>query len=121
MPLQNDPYVLHKTTRRAIYQRALTAARQRMPEADDVLLVNEHGEVTESTIANLVIDLDGELLTPPLASGLLAGVYRRQLVEAGEATERPVTPDMVRRARAVYLLNSVRGRWPVTLLETGPG
>ncbi|MEQ8485667.1 MAG: chorismate-binding protein [Pseudomonadales bacterium] len=121
MPLQNDPYVLHKTTRRAIYQRALTAARQRTPEADDVLLVNQHGEVTESTIANLMIDLDGELLTPPLASGLLAGVYRRQLLESGEVSERPVTPDMVHRARAVYLLNSVRGRWPVTLLETGPG
>lgn len=120
LPLQNDPFVLHKTTRRAIYQRALAAARERTPAADDVLLVNERGELTESTIANLVIDLDGMLVTPTLTSGLLAGVYRQQLLEDGEVAERVVTPPMLRQARAVYLVNSVRGLWPVTVIDDDP-
>jgi para-aminobenzoate synthetase / 4-amino-4-deoxychorismate lyase len=120
LPLQNEPFVLHKTTRRGIYQRALAEARAQDATVQDVLLINEHGEVTESTIANLLVDVDGELITPPVASGLLPGVYRQWLLARGEIRERAVTPAVLARARAVYLLNSVRGRWPVTV-SPAPG
>jgi para-aminobenzoate synthetase/4-amino-4-deoxychorismate lyase len=111
-PLQGDPFVRHKTTRRTVYEEARAAH----PEADDVLLVNGAGEVTESTIANLVVDLDGRLITPPLAAGLLPGVYRAELLEQGRVREGTLTPRDVRRADAVYLVNSVRGMWPVTVV-----
>jgi para-aminobenzoate synthetase / 4-amino-4-deoxychorismate lyase len=112
-----NPFISHKTTRRQIYESARQETQALMPEAEDVLLVNERGEVTESTIANLVVDLDGVLVTPPLSSGLLAGVYRQYLLDSGIVRERVLQPQHVRNARAIYLANSVRRLWPVTLLE----
>lgn len=112
-----NPFICHKTTRRQVYDRALQEARALIPEADDAVLVNERGEVTESTIANLVVNLDGTLLTPPLSSGLLAGIYRQYLLDSGIVQERVLKPDHVRSARAVYLANSVRRLWPVTVVK----
>ncbi len=115
-PVLDDPFVYHKTTHRAVYQQALEQARIRDPAADDAILVNERGEVTESTIANVVADIGGELVTPPRECGLLNGIYRQHLVATGAVKERVLTPDALRRARTLYLVNSVRRRWPITLL-----
>ena len=65
----SDVWLFHKTTRRAPYERR----RERRPDVDDVLLINDRGEVTESTIANLAVRLEGEWVTPPIDAGLLAG------------------------------------------------
>ncbi|HYW10081.1 MAG TPA: aminodeoxychorismate synthase component I [Longimicrobium sp.] len=110
-----EPLLFHKTTRRDVYNRA-RAAR---PECDDVLLVNERGELTESTVANLVLHLDGALLTPPLDSGLLPGVFRAHLLRRGIIHERVLTLADVERARGIYLINSVR-RWR-RAVWSGPG
>jgi para-aminobenzoate synthetase / 4-amino-4-deoxychorismate lyase len=112
----DNPFVLHKTTHRELYDEARQAAMSRVPDADDVLLLNARGEVTEATIANLVVDLDGRLFTPPVACGLLPGVYRQHLLDTGLVGERILMPADVRGARAVYLVNSLRGMWRVTLL-----
>ncbi|HZF12568.1 MAG TPA: aminotransferase class IV, partial [Thermoanaerobaculia bacterium] len=96
----------HKTTRREVYERR-AAAR---PDCDDVLLVNESGQVTESTIANLVAEIDGERSTPPLDCGLLPGVFRGELLRTGEIRERVLTAADLRRATALWLVNSVR-KW----------
>ncbi|HEU0301525.1 MAG TPA: aminodeoxychorismate synthase component I [Longimicrobium sp.] len=101
-----DPLLYHKTTRRTEYERR-AAAR---PDCDDVLLVNERGELTESTIANLVVRLDGALWTPPLECGLLPGVFRAHLRERGEIRERILHPADLQRAEETWLVNSVR-RW----------
>jgi para-aminobenzoate synthetase/4-amino-4-deoxychorismate lyase len=101
-----EPLLFHKTTRRALYDRA-RAAR---PDCDDVLLVNERGELTESTIANVVLHLDGALVTPPLDSGLLPGVLRADLLRRGIIHERVLRVTDVERAGGIYLINSVR-RW----------
>jgi para-aminobenzoate synthetase/4-amino-4-deoxychorismate lyase len=101
-----DPLLYHKTTWRAEYERRATAR----PDADDVLLVNERGELTESAIANLVVRLDGALWTPPLECGLLPGVFRAHLLQRGEIRERVIRPDDLKRAEEVWLINSVR-RW----------
>jgi para-aminobenzoate synthetase/4-amino-4-deoxychorismate lyase len=102
----HDPLLYHKTTRRAEYERR-AAIR---PDCDDVLLVNERGELTESTIANLVVRLDGTLWTPPLECGLLPGVFRAHLLARGEIRERVLYPADLERAEEVWLINSVR-RW----------
>ncbi len=108
-----DPFVYHKTTKRQVYD----TARNSRPKFDDVLLVNERGEVTESTIANVVIELDGRRVTPPVSCGLLAGTFREELLRKGDISEQIVTPEMVLNAERVWLINSVR-RWiPVTVSE----
>lgn len=50
---------------------------------DEVLLLNEHGEVAECTAANIFCALGGVVLTPPLSSGCLAGITRSVMLEIG--------------------------------------
>ena len=71
----SDRFLFHKTTSRQIYLRAMESCRG----CDDVILSNERGEITESTIGNLVIEIDGRLLTPRLECGLLPGVFRERV------------------------------------------
>jgi para-aminobenzoate synthetase/4-amino-4-deoxychorismate lyase len=110
-----DRFLYHKTTRRVTYE----AARASCPDVDDVLLVNEAGEVTESSIANLVILLNGRLVTPPVGCGLLNGTYRAELLERGEITEETVTLATLRQAERIFLINSVR-KWREAVLCASP-
>jgi para-aminobenzoate synthetase/4-amino-4-deoxychorismate lyase len=100
-----EVFLYHKTTHRQVYERALAAR----PDCDDVLLWNTHGELTESTRANVVARLDGRYYTPPVECGLLAGVYRGHLLQRGLLRERVLTINDLRRAEAIYLINAVRG------------
>ena len=100
----NDPFILHKTTRRAVYE----TARASRPDVDDVLLWNGRGEVTESTIANIVAEIDGVRYTPPLHSGLLAGTFRGEQLDRGTIRERVLLRADVRSASRLWLINSVR-------------
>lgn len=113
---ETDPFLCHKTTRREIYARARAAAEAAFPDVpfDDVLLTNRQGELTESTLANLVLRLDGELVTPPVSSGLLPGTLRAELLDRGRiaVAERGLRPDDLARAEGIYLINSVRGWMP---------
>ncbi|MBL8251877.1 MAG: aminodeoxychorismate synthase component I [Candidatus Competibacter sp.] len=100
------PWLYHKTTRRAVYE----AARASRPDCDDALLWNERGELTEASLANIALDLGGRWYTPPVASGLLAGVFRSHLLASGRLRERVLTRADLRAARGIALLNSVR-KW----------
>ncbi len=110
-----DRFLYHKTTNRRVYE----GARATRPECDDVILFNEYGEVTESTIANLVVEIAGKRLTPPVKCGLLAGVFREHLLENGQVEEGLVTVADLKRASRIFLVNSVR-RWvPAVLVDAG--
>jgi para-aminobenzoate synthetase/4-amino-4-deoxychorismate lyase len=100
-----DRYLFHKTTHRAVYERARASA----PHADDVLLWNERDEITESTIANLVLERGGALVTPALDCGLLPGALRAELLDLGRIREEVVTREALASADALYLISSVRG------------
>jgi para-aminobenzoate synthetase/4-amino-4-deoxychorismate lyase len=105
-------FLFHKTTNRRVYgSRALAR-----PDVDDVILVNERGEVTETTTANVVIRSGDEWVTTPLDCGLLGGVYRRILLEAGDVTERVVEVEELGPETELAVVNSVRG-WRPALLE----
>lgn len=110
-----DPLISHKTTRRQVYE----AARAEFPreEADEVLLLNERGEVCEGTITNVFVDI-GEpvLVTPSLDCGLLPGVLRGALVEEVTAREAVLTEADLRVAKALYVGNSLRGLIKARLL-----
>ncbi|MBK8173798.1 MAG: aminodeoxychorismate synthase component I [Rhodospirillales bacterium] len=108
-----DPLLYHKTTRRDAYDEEL---KQRRAECacDEVLFVNERGELTEGTWTNLFVRRDGRLLTPPVSCGLLDGTLRRALLDAGDGTvvEAVLYPEDLAGADAVLLGNSVRGLMP---------
>jgi para-aminobenzoate synthetase/4-amino-4-deoxychorismate lyase len=109
-----DRFLYHKTTLRDVYQRALAE----IPGVQDVLLLNERGELTESTIANLVYELDGERYTPPVECGLLPGTQRAALLAQGWVRERPLRLVELPHCTRLWMVNSVRGVWPVELLNT---
>ena len=103
-----DVMLFHKTTNRGRYDDR----SRRHPTADDVVLVNERGELTETTRANLALRLAGRWCTPPLSCGLLPGVERGRHLAAGRLVERVVTEDDLRNASAVATLSSLRGWRP---------
>lgn len=106
--ISTNPLLRHKTTLRARYDRVLTQAMAR--EQFDALLLNESGELVEGARSNLFVDRgDGMLLTPPLASGALDGVLRRELIETGRAVEAPLYPADLEQAGTIYLGNALRG------------
>ncbi len=106
-----DPMLFHKTTARARYDRA----RERFPDADDVILTNTAGYVTETTRANVAIRIDGRWVTPPLTDGLLPGCERAALLSDGTLEEASVRIEDLEQAESVAFLNSVRG-WRETIL-----
>ena len=76
----------------------------------DVLFFNTHGELTEGAISNVFLVLDGQWYTPPIACGLLDGVYRRHLLATRPGiVERVLTRKDLDAAEAIYLSNAVRG------------
>ncbi len=107
-----DTFLFHKTTRRDVYD----LRRRDVPGADDVLLWNERGELTEFTIGNCVLELSGKLVTPPREAGLLAGVMREEGLEAGLLEEQTLYVEDLALATKVWRVNSLRG-WQETLLE----
>ena len=110
----SDPFLFHKTTHRQVYNRF----RDRHPQHDDVLLWNENREITESTLANVVIRSPRGLVTPPLDCGLLAGTYRAQLLEKGEIKEEVIRLADLVQVEEIHLVNSVRGWIRVALDRT---
>jgi para-aminobenzoate synthetase / 4-amino-4-deoxychorismate lyase len=108
-----DLFLYHKTTQRRVYE----AAQRNCPDCEDVLLWNERGELTESCIANLVLEINGRLLTPPVHSGLLAGTFRALLIAKGTIQEQVLTPADLKRCSKIYLVNSVR-KWREAVLKS---
>jgi para-aminobenzoate synthetase/4-amino-4-deoxychorismate lyase len=108
-----SPWLQHKTTRRDVY---LTRAL-RHPEADDVVLVNQHGELTETTTANLAVRLGGRWWTPPTTSGCLPGVERARLLELGRLHERALDVQDLHDAEELAVLSSLRGWRPARLVR----
>lgn len=101
---QADEFIWHKTTRRDAYQ-----AFKAQPGCFDTLLYNRLGELTEFTIGNVAIHLDGQWITPPVSCGLLPGVMRETLLQSGHLTEGVVTLAALAQATGLALINSVRG------------
>jgi para-aminobenzoate synthetase/4-amino-4-deoxychorismate lyase len=96
-------WLYHKTSHRRVYERL----RAQAPQYDDVMLWNPLREVTEATTANVVAELDGARVTPPVTSGLLAGTFRAELLARGEIQERVLTLDDLQSASRLWLINSV--------------
>jgi len=104
-------FLYHKTTNRQVYE----IAKATLPDCDDVLLWNERGEITETCVGNIVVNLHGKLLTPPVKCGLLAGTFRADLLEKGKIREEVITVEKLKSSDRIYIINSVR-KWREAIL-----
>lgn len=106
----------HKTTARQLYDDEF--ARAQAQGYCDALFINERGEITEASRANVFVKLGGAWYTPPVSSGLLAGVMRRLLLADPRygARERVIYLDDVSSAECILLTNSVRGVFEVKIV-----
>ncbi|MDO5756760.1 MAG: aminotransferase class IV [Rhodobacterales bacterium] len=102
----SDPWLRHKTTRRALYDRA----RAKLPPGiDEWIFLNTDGALCEGTITNIYVREDDILLTPPRACGLLPGIGREVLIAAGQARPARITPEDIGAGRILYVGNALRG------------
>ena len=112
-PIQREDFRLRtKTTQRTLYDQNRGARL----DIDDVILFNEDNEITETTIFNLYLKIQGVLYTPALPSGLLPGVYREHLLALGAAKERVLSVQDLSKAEGLYVSNAVRGLCPAILV-----
>lgn len=123
-----SPLVGLKTTSSG--ENALMYAYAVSRGADEAILGNSQGDLCEAISANVFVEVDGEVLTPALASGCLPGVARALALEWGVAAGIPVrlarpgelpylgTLDRVAtRAAAIAVTSATRGLQQVTILD----
>ncbi len=108
-----DPFLRHKTTRRAGHEAA--SAQAESAGLDEMILLNRRGGVADGARNTIFVERDGQLLTPPIAAGALPGVLRAELIATGAASEAALTLDDL-RGGGVFIGNSLRGLRPATLV-----
>lgn len=108
------------------------------PAYPDAIVVNDQGVIAEGIARNLFWVEGHHCMTPPLASGALAGVMRRQLLQGSSVTnprlssggsamldlsvtEAPLTLSRLLDADEVILVNALQGLWPVRSLDDAQG
>lgn len=101
---KKNPFLYHKTTHREVYSKF----QQR--DVYDVLLWNEEEQITEFTNGNVVLEMEGNLYTPPIQSGLLAGTFRQKLLKEEKIQEKILTLSDLKRCSHIWFINSVR-KW----------
>ena len=101
------PFIYFKTT----YRPHLTIGKQ------EKIYHNEKGELLETSIGNLVLQIAGKLYTPPINLGILPGIYRQHLLEIGQVEEKVLTLEELAQAEAIYACNAVRGLYELSLEE----
>ena len=71
------------------------------------------GSLLETTIGNLILEIDGKRYTPPAHLPILDGIYRRHLLETGQVEEKLLTLKDLELADQVYACNALRGLYPL--------
>ncbi|MCB2087952.1 MAG: aminodeoxychorismate synthase component I [Sphingomonadaceae bacterium] len=102
---EGDWRLRHKTSDRAFYEAALDVAKAEGEQ--EALLLRGDGLLTEGSFTSIFVERDGTLLTPPARLGLLPGVLRRSLLEAGRAQEADLRLEDL--TNGFWLGNAVRG------------
>lgn len=104
-----------KTTSYA--ENVVALARAHQHGASEALFANTVGQLCEGTGSNVFVVLDGEIHTPPVASGCLAGITRALTVEWTGAKETDLPLDVLERADEVFLTSSLRDVQAVHLVD----
>jgi branched-chain amino acid aminotransferase len=84
---------------------------------DDFILINRDGFITETAIANLVFELNGEWMTPPLSDGVLPGVMRALLVEKNGVIVRQILASQVDLIESGFVISSLKIAQPIGQID----
>ncbi len=103
-----DFLLRHKTNWREFYDNE-HARLAHETGCDEVIFLNERGEVAEASRCNVFARIKDRLVTPPLEAGVLPGCLRAELLETGQCFEARLSPEDLLRADEVFLGNSLRG------------
>jgi len=102
----NDSIANHKTTNALVY--ALAAQQVKENKWNDALILNNTGNIIETTIANIFWIKDNIIYTPPLSEGCISGVMRRYIIEHASIIEQPLTHEDLKHADGVFISNAIR-------------
>ena len=112
---ERSPLVAAKTTAYADNVLAFNYAQAR--GATDALFLNTRGEVCEGSRTNVFAVCEGQLVTPPLSAGCLAGVTRALILEHGAAVETTLGLPELMTASEAFLTSALRGAQSITALD----
>jgi len=128
MPVTTPATAIVATTRRnegspasrlktlAYLDNVLARAEGRAAGADEAVMLNNRGEIACAGAANLFWVEGGRLFTPRLDCGVLAGITRARLMAREAVEEVAAAPEVLDRAEAVFLTNSLIGVRPLSRL-----
>ena len=102
-----NEFLYYKTTYRPWYFDSFQKIKN--GEIYDEIFFNEKGELTEGARSNIVLQLNGNLYTPPVQCGLLNGVFRQELLKNNKCTEKILYKKDLEKAEKIFCVNSVRG------------
>ena len=87
-----------------------TSQRDHLSQSDHEQIFHlPDGTLLETTIGNLILEIDGKLYTPPAHLPLLDGIYRRHLLETQQVEEKLLTLNDLTDADRIYACNALRG------------
>jgi branched-chain amino acid aminotransferase len=84
---------------------------------DDFLQINSQGYVSETSIANLVVQINGSWVTPPLSEGVLPGVMRALLIEKNGVLVRRIHVDELPLITNGFVVSSLKIAQPIAEIE----
>lgn len=88
-------------------------------QLDESFIMNEAGNIIESTSSNVFIVVNDEIITPPISEGCIAGIMRNRIIRIAEKnsiqiTRKPILKEEVLKAEEVFLSNAIKGiQWVV--------
>ncbi|MGH7991723.1 MAG: aminotransferase class IV [Limisphaerales bacterium] len=118
-----DPLSSFKTTSKIVHVMARTEAAEK--GADEALLINTNGEVTETASGNLFWIYDDKICTVPTGRGVLPGVTRAVLLEICQTlglqvNKRVIKPEALRNSEGIFVTQSALGIIPVMTFDGEP-
>jgi branched-chain amino acid aminotransferase len=124
--LRNDPRALDPRAKTGNYlNNMLGMIEARKAGADDALFLNQDHHLTEATTSNVWVVENGNVLTPPLAAGILQGITREWILQVlpavgVEVEEVAIDFDRLLAADEVFLSGTVKGIMPVGRIDGRP-
>lgn len=108
------------------YLPSILALRKAIEQkGEDAIMCNAEGNIAEGATSNVFSVEGGQVATPSLATGVLAGITRETILRLGAEAGAPIdettlSPERLRSADEVFLTSSIRGVMPVTRLDGNP-
>jgi len=122
---RNSPDTLNPAWKTGNYLNNILCLREaRSRGADEVLICNERGEITEAAVSNIGFVKEGQVITPPLDAGILVGITRHVLIHhvgpaAGIAVvEQTILPDELGEMEESFLLSSTKDITPIARIDS---